>query len=99
MIAPLPAAGWHCGARAGDNPAMGTPSKHVIANLSGGWAVKNAGAARATRVFRTQEEAIAYGRDSARSAQAALYVHAPDGRIVHKSSFAATPLPTQARRK
>lgn len=78
---------------------MSKPSKHVIPNTGGGWAVKNSGALRASRTFGTQAEAIAYGRDAAKSSQSELYIHGRDGTIKNKNSYGNDPFPPRDKRK
>jgi hypothetical protein len=78
---------------------MSKPSKHVIPNAGGGWAVKNSGAVRASRTFNTQSEAIAYGRNAAKSAHSELYVHGRDGTIKNKNSYGNDPFPPRDKKK
>jgi small subunit ribosomal protein S10 len=66
-------------------------SKHVVPTASGGWAVKSSDSTRAVRSFATQAEALQYGQSLAQDAQAELYVHAPDGSVVSKTSFSTEP--------
>lgn len=40
--------------------------KHVVPSMSGGWAVRNSGSIRASRVFDTQTEAVEFGRKAAK---------------------------------
>jgi hypothetical protein len=78
---------------------MSKPSKHVIPNPSGGWAVKNSGAVRASRTFDTQAEAITYGRNVAKSAHTELYIHGRDGTIKNKNSYGNDPFPPKDKKK
>jgi Uncharacterized protein conserved in bacteria (DUF2188) len=78
---------------------MSKPSKHVIPNASGGWAVKNSGAVRASRTFDTQSEAIAYGRNAAKSSHSELYIHGRDGTIKNKNSYGSDPFPPRDKKK
>jgi len=55
--------------------------QHVVPNPRGGWSVRHTGAARATRVFDTQEEAVKYARDLAQKESVELYVHRRDGTV------------------
>ena len=71
---------------------MSNASKHVMPSLTGGWAVRNNGASRASRTFVTQAEAVEYARTVARDHHAALYVHRRDGTIREKSSYGRAPL-------
>ena len=73
-------------------------SKHVIPNPSGGWAVKNSGAARASRKFHTQAEAIEYGRAAAKTAHTELYIHRRDGTIQDRNSYGNEPFPAKHKK-
>ncbi len=67
--------------------------KHVVPRPNGEWAVRNTGAARATKVFDTQAEAIRFGRDAARRDRVEFYVHRRDGTIRERDSYGADPNP------
>lgn len=73
-------------------------SKHVVPNSDGGWAVRNTGAARVTRVFATQAEAVRYGRTAAKKAHVELYVHRRDGMIQSKESYGSDSTSTKAKK-
>ena len=73
-------------------------SKHVVPNPSGGWSVKNSGATRASKVFGTQQQAISYGRDSAKKSGTELYIHGRDGTIKNKNSYGNDPLPPRDKK-
>lgn len=77
---------------------MAKKTQHVVKNPGGGWAVKKGGASKATKVHRTQEEAIQHGREIARSQKAEFYVHGRDGRIREKDSYGKDPLPPRDKR-
>lgn len=70
---------------------------HVVPHGEG-WAVRRGGSSRASRAFGTQGEALAFGRKAARAKGGELVIHAPDGRICGRDSFAADEPPTSARR-
>jgi hypothetical protein len=61
--------------------------RHVVAHSSGGWSVHRAGAARASRIFSTQADAVRYGKEIARRERTDLYVHRRDGTVEKKDSF------------
>jgi hypothetical protein len=73
-------------------------SKHVVPSPAGGWAVKNAGAARATRTFDTLAEAVKFGRIAAKKMHAELYVHGKDGTIKTKNSYGNDSFPPKDSR-
>ena len=72
---------------------MSKTSKHVVPSPSGGWAVRNTGATRASRTFDTQTEAVKYGRTVAKKEHSELYIHGRDGTIKNKNSYGNDPLP------
>jgi hypothetical protein len=69
----------------------GKRGQHVVRRESG-WAVRRSGSERATKVFRTQDEAISAGREIARRQETELYVHGEDGRIRERSSYGNDPV-------
>jgi uncharacterized protein YdaT len=73
-------------------PVMPTKGQHVVPK-GGKWAVRRAGAQRASGVYATQKEAIAKGKELARNQGTELYVHGKDGRISKRSSFGKDPFP------
>lgn len=75
-------------------PKKGLQAQHVVANNSNGisgWAVKRAGAARASRTFTTQIEAVAYGKALAKDSRTELFIHGKDGRIRERNSYSHDP--------
>lgn len=68
-------------------------SQHVVPN-GGRWSVRRTGAARASRVFDTQREAIAHARNIARNEGSELYIHGSDGRIREWDSYSGDPRPS-----
>lgn len=73
-------------------------SQHIVRNPNGGWAVKKGGSTKATKVFGTQKEAIARGREIAKNQKAEFYVHDLDGRIREKNSFGNDPYPPKDKK-
>ncbi len=67
-------------------------NQHVVPN-DGKWQLKRENAARATKTFDTQKEAIAYGRDIAIRQQSELVIHDRHGRIRDKDSYGTDPCP------
>lgn len=64
-------------------------SNHVVpSKSSGGWAVIKTGASRASKSFRTKDEAIQYAREKSKSEQTKLYIHKKDGTIQNRNSYA-----------
>lgn len=73
-------------------------SQHVVKNPSGGWAIKKGGSDRATKVYDTQNEAIAHGREIAKNQGAEFYIHGRDGKIREKDSYGRDPNPPRDKR-
>jgi len=71
-----------------------TKSNHVVASkANGGWAVKKAGATRASKKFKTKDEAVKYGRKVSESEKSDLYIHKKDGTIQNRNSYGNVPHP------
>ena len=68
-------------------------ARHVIPNPSGGWSVRQSGAARASRTFGTQADAVRFAREAARKERTEVYVHRTDGTIREKDSYGRDPFP------
>ena len=77
---------------------MSKASKHVVPSGTGGWAVKNSGAVRASRTFETQQQAVTYARDAAKKVGTELYIHGRDGTIKDKKSYVNDPMPPRDKR-
>lgn len=57
------------------------------------WAVRSAGAGRASRVVDTQKEAIEIARERAKREGGEMYVHGRDGRIRERNTYGKDPFP------
>lgn len=77
---------------------MTKASKHVVPTGTGGWAVKNSGATRASRTFETQQQAVTYAKDAAKKVGTELYIHGRDGTIKDKRSYGNDPMPPRDKR-
>lgn len=77
---------------------MSKASKHVVPSTTGGWAVKNAGSFRASKVFTTQADAVTYARDAAKKAKTELFVHGKDGTIKERNTYGRDPMPPRDKR-
>lgn len=73
-------------------------TQHVVKNSSGGWAVKKGGSSKATKVYKTQKEAIDHGREIAKNQKAEFYIHGQDGRIRQKDSYGKDPEPPKDKK-
>lgn len=69
---------------------MNHRNQHVVPHPDG-WAVKGAGAEKATAVHPTQREAIDHARDIARNQKTELFIHGEDGRIRERDSHGNDP--------
>lgn len=77
---------------------MSKASKHVVPSTTGGWAVKNAGSTRASKVFTTQADAVVYARDAAKKAKTELFVHGKDGTIKERNTYGRDPMPPRDKK-
>lgn len=68
-------------------------NQHITPHTGGGFQVKGAGNTRATKVFNTQREAIAYGREIAKNQQSELFIHNRTGQIRERNSYGNDPYP------
>jgi hypothetical protein len=70
---------------------------HVVPS-EGRRTVRREGAARATKRFDTQADAIKWARRSAAKEQTDLVVHGRDGKIRSKDSFGSDPMPPRDKK-
>ncbi len=59
----------------------------VVPTPDGRWAQKAEGAAKATKIFATQKEAIAAARQTARNQRTELIIQGRDGKIRQRDSY------------
>lgn len=79
---------------------MSKKSNHVVpSRKDGGWAVKKAGAIRASKKFERKLDAVKYARELSRSEQSELYIHKRDGTIQNRNSYGMDPFPPRDRVK
>ena len=64
----------------------GMKNQHVVPQ-DNGWAVKRAGADRASGVYDTQKEAIEEAKSIAKNQGTAVFIHGEDGRIKGSLSY------------
>lgn len=67
-------------------------NQHVVPHKNG-WAVKGAGNSNATRVTKTQADAITVARQIAQNQNSELIIHNKEGQIRQKNSFGPDPFP------
>ena len=70
---------------------MSKVDRHVVPNSRGGWSVRHSGAARATRTFSTQADAVRFARSIAKKERTTLYVHRSDGTVRQMDTFGTDP--------
>lgn len=70
----------------------GKRNQHVVPHKDG-WAVKGAGAERATAVYPTKQPAVEKGREIARNNGTELLVHGKDGQIQSRDSHGKDAFP------
>ena len=71
---------------------MSKRNQHVVPHKNG-WAVKGAGAERATRVFDTQASAISSARGTAINQGSEMLIHGRNGQIRERNSYGNDPYP------
>lgn len=71
---------------------MSKRNQHVVPH-DRGWAVRGAGASRATAVHQTQAGAIEQARDIARNQSSELLIHGRNGQIRARDSHGNDPYP------
>jgi len=61
-------------------------NQHVVKHPDG-WAVKGAGNTKATKVVKTQLEAVNYAREIAMNQKSEMLIHGRNGQIREKNSY------------
>lgn len=61
-------------------------NQHVVKHPDG-WAVKGAGNTKATKVVKTQLEAVNYAREIAMNQRSEMLIHGRNGQIREKNSY------------
>jgi len=67
-------------------------NQHVV-RKENGWAVRGAGNKKATKITRTQKEAIEAAREIAKNQKSEVVIHGRDGKIRDKDSYGNDPNP------
>lgn len=73
---------------------MSGKNQYVVRN-GDRWGVRGEGNSRLTRSFDTQKEAIAFGRDIARSQEAELRIQGRDAKFRESWSYGNDPYPPE----
>lgn len=66
---------------------MARNSQHVFPHLEGGWSVRKYGSTHVTRRFRTQREAITFGRRISKKQGSVFVIHRRDGTVKSVKSY------------
>ncbi len=72
-------------------------NQHVVKH-SNGWAVKGAGNKRATKVVKTQKEAIGIAEKIARNQKSDTKIHGRNGKIRAGNSYGNDPCPPKDKK-
>lgn len=72
-------------------------NQHVVKHPDG-WAVKGAGNSKATKVTKTQEEAIQLAENIARNQKTDTKIHGRDGKIRAGNSYGNDPHPPKDKK-
>lgn len=68
-------------------------NQHVTPHKDGGWQVKGAGNSKATKITKTQSEAVKIAKRIAKNSKSELLIHNKGGRIRQKNSYGNDPFP------
>lgn len=71
---------------------MSKKNQHVIPH-DNGWAVKTAGASKASSVHQTQADAISQARGNAQRNHSEMLIHNKEGQIRERNSYGNDPHP------
>lgn len=63
----------------------------------GKWAVKSAGASKASKLFDTQADAVAHAVETAKRTKSEVIIQGKDGKIRSKDSYGNDPCPPKDR--
>jgi len=72
---------------------MTKKNQHHVVPQDGDWAVKKAGAERASGVYQTKREAVDAGREISRNQGTEFVIHKKDGKIQGSDSHGNDPNP------
>ncbi len=73
---------------------MSKKNQHVVKHQEG-WAVKGAGNSRATKVVKTQEQAIEAAKSIAKNQGSELFIHGRNGQIRERNTYGKDPFPPE----
>jgi hypothetical protein len=61
-------------------------NQHIMKHPDGGWQVKGEGNTKATKRFKTKDEAVAYAKTIAENQGSTIVPHKKDGKLQKKTS-------------
>lgn len=73
---------------------MSKKNQHIVKHENG-WAVKGEGNSRATKVLKTQEQAIEVGKSIAKNQSSELFIHGRNGQIRERNTYGKDPYPPE----
>lgn len=76
---------------------MAKKTIHVVPSKSG-WSVRKSGATRASKTFKTKQDATTYGIEHGKKASTELFIHNRDGKIASKRSYGNDPYPPRDKK-
>lgn len=62
-------------------------NQHVTPSPGGGWQVKGSGNSKATKITKTQSEAIGMAKTIAKNQKSELFIHNQKGKIRERNSY------------
>jgi hypothetical protein len=65
---------------------MAEKDQHIMPHPDGGWQVKGEGNAKATKRFKTKEEAVAYAKTLSKNHGSNIVPHKKDGKLQKKGN-------------
>ena len=65
---------------------MAEKDQHIMPHPDGGWQVKGEGNTKATKRFKTKDEAVAYAKNLSKNQGSNIVPHKKDGKLQKKSN-------------
>ncbi|MCL2608188.1 MAG: DUF2188 domain-containing protein [Methanomassiliicoccaceae archaeon] len=64
----------------------GGKNQHILPHPDGGWQVKGAGNMKATKRFKTKEEAVEFAKSVSKNQKSKIVPHKKDGKLQKKGN-------------
>ena len=77
---------------------MATKKNQHVAPKNGQWQVKGAGNEKATKIVKTQKEAIKIAKEIAKNNESEVVIHGRNGQIRDKDSYGNDPCPPKDKK-